>query len=1076
MNKNWSCIVITCPNLSSVIATEKEIEFLKKKNRIPESETILVIEDPAKNLGSGAATLNALLVAAEYLSAKRNYMVLSSDVLFDAHILILHNGRDYLYSSSGKAFISLPLEYTPDDKSKPYASGIFSNLEVTLQLIEKLSKESPYGVWVCSTDMTILHAESSVSWKNASDVVMFCIPSDCKYATGHGVVSIDEEGYIADICYCGSTEQINTLKQGDGKVPLVSGIVFLNTKVAESLLSLHVQSPLDSCTYLGLDSGIKPLQVSLFFDILVALSTKIDKSAFISGKCGKTYNQKFGIQSKFSNECLMARCQVWEELSSYKMSPNILFGAEHYYWSEQQSAEHHTKKLFQIASFPEIHSVCQVNNKNVSLSECLAVNSTIKANICQVATNAVVTDSYLEANHLIIGENAFLSGVVFTEKDSDLCIPSNLVINCFHQNFILMFGKREEPYASIDLSEGTFCNIKWSKAFNILNITESDVWDSNLSSPERNLMNARLFSNCLSLKEVICLFQDQSSNQDFIATLQKWKSSPLYTLEEILNTIEYEKVFNHKRYMCSKVSSTIVEHTLCENLDLHILPYFQASCADQWFESLVETLDDILLSNTNSIIKTRTLSCIADLLSCKAGIIGGLRSGPGSNCIWSNAFALLLNGETEKGLKELSQSRSQWLFRPDHLIRASRHYERAAQILIQNSVKTAKKYMILTSTSMPAIGSWVSAECPARIDLQGGWSDTPPICYELGGSVVNVAILVDGKKPIGARACRIAEPHILLKIMLKEASQDLVINDVKDILNYNQPNAKGALLKAALICTDVVDTTSELTLEEQLMKKFGGGIEVQSWSLLPQGCGMGTSSILAGAIVSVLWTVTGKAFDKTAIVHAVLYVEQLLTTGGGWQDQVSGIMGGINRGYSESSLPLHVKVEPLDVSEAIVKELNSHLLLIYTGKVRLAKNLLQNVIRNWYAREENVVKCFKDLILHSFEMKSALLKGDFREVGRLMNTYWEQKKVLAPGCEPESIKEIMAILRPHCHGQLLVGAGGGGFMCVLTKHQNAKESITLALHAYKESQKLSVHTVTIHMEGLEIKWSKELKK
>lgn len=52
-----------------------EIEFLRKKNRIPESVTILTIEDPAKNLGSGAATLNALLVATEYLSAKRNYMV-----------------------------------------------------------------------------------------------------------------------------------------------------------------------------------------------------------------------------------------------------------------------------------------------------------------------------------------------------------------------------------------------------------------------------------------------------------------------------------------------------------------------------------------------------------------------------------------------------------------------------------------------------------------------------------------------------------------------------------------------------------------------------------------------------------------------------------------------------------------------------------------------------------------------------------------------------------------------------------------------------------------------------------------
>lgn len=53
--------------------------------------------------------------------------------------------------------------------------------------------------------------------------------------------------------------------------------------------------------------------------------------------------------------------------------------------------------------------------------------------------------------------------------------------------------------------------------------------------------------------------------------------------------------------------------------------------------------------------------------------------------------------------------------------------------------------MNLSSSVLPEIGVFITAECPARIDLQGGWTDTPPICYELGGSVVNVAILVDGK-------------------------------------------------------------------------------------------------------------------------------------------------------------------------------------------------------------------------------------------------------------------------------------------------------------------------------------------
>lgn len=66
------------------------------------------------------------------------------------------------------------------------------------------------------------------------------------------------------------------------------------------------------------------------------------------------------------------------------------------------------------------------------------------------------------------------------------------------------------------------------------------------------------------------------------------------------------------------------------------------NCNYSFFNVVYSILAAVLLSNANSVIKTRTLSCIADLLSAKAGIIGGLRSGPGSNCIWSDAFTLLL--------------------------------------------------------------------------------------------------------------------------------------------------------------------------------------------------------------------------------------------------------------------------------------------------------------------------------------------------------------------------------------------------------------------------------------------------
>ncbi|CAL1279495.1 unnamed protein product [Larinioides sclopetarius] len=801
------------------------------------------------------------------------------------------------------------------------------------------------------------------------------------------------------------------------------------------------------------------------------MATNLTREAFISGKCGKTYNNKVGIEASCSNESMLARSLVWKELNSYKMSARIIADSQHLYWSNEQNAGTHVCNLLKIAPVKEVHSVSQVPNSSSSNSW-LLVNSCLETHVLQLSSNTVIFDSLLRTCSLKIGENCFISGVTFCDSQCALNIPDNLCIiqtpvqELPVNDCIIIFGIQENPFLPVNFDEATFCNKPWSKILKRLCVEEDEIWTSDLGPGGKTLMNAKLFTCNLSLKEVLDLFLNENvSNSDLI---KRWKNSKRCSLGEIMENINYCANFDHKRHVHAEIACRKIKNSICENEDLYLLPYFYAAYAENWSESVMNTLDDVLLADVNSVIKTRTLSCIADLLSIKAGITGGLRTGPGSNRTWNKAFTLLLNGNIEEGLKELLKERSHWLTRPDHLMRAARHYERAAQIFIQNSVKTVKEYMRLTPVPLPEIGVQVTAECPARIDIQGGWSDTPPICYELGGSVVNIALLIDGKKPIGSRAFRTREPCITLKIGLGEMTQVIVIKDMKDILNYDQPNAQGALLKAALICANIVNVNCEKSLEEQLLGNFGGGFEVQSWSLLPQGCGMGTSSILAGAIVAVLWSVTGKSFDKSSVIHAVLYVEQLLTTGGGWQDQVAGITGGVNRGYSEPTFPLHVKVEPLQIQNSILEKLNAHILLIYTGKVRLAKNLLQNVIRNWYAREETIVRCFKDLITNSFEMKAALLKGDFPEIGRLMDIYWKQKKILAPGCEPASVKEIMDIIEPLCYGQLLVGAGGGGFMCVLTKEPNAKEEIKAALQKYKEHQKLSIHDVAIHKEGLEI--------
>ena len=96
---------------------------------------------------------------------------------------------------------------------------------------------------------------------------------------------------------------------------------------------------------------------------------------------------------------------------------------------------------------------------------------------------------------------------------------------------------------------------------------------------------------------------------------------------------------------------------------------------------------------------------------------------------------------------------------------------------------------------------WVIAESPARLDLAGAWSDTPPITYDCpGGScVTNVAILVNDRKPIGAK-CRMIRNEgapYAVKIVMKEAEQDdptsskteLVFSHLDELRDYNKPQA-----------------------------------------------------------------------------------------------------------------------------------------------------------------------------------------------------------------------------------------------------------------------------------------------
>lgn len=381
---------------------------------------------------------------------------------------------------------------------------------------------------------------------------------------------------------------------------------------------------------------------------------------------------------------------------------------------------------------------------------------------------------------------------------------------------------------------------------------------------------------------------------------------------------------------------------------------------------------------------------------------------------------------------------------------------------ILRRVSEIAQFVTFKNCPLPDYEHWIKAECPARLDLSGGWSDTPPITYEHGGAVTGVSITINGKKPVGAKVKRIQNPAIVIVT----GSTRLVIQNLSDMEDYNNPYSSGALVKAACICTEIISLSSSMSLQEQLMSKYQGGFEIHTWTDLPQGSGLGTSSILAGAVIAALCAASGKTVDSRSLIHLVLYLEQLLTTGGGWQDQVAGLLGGVTTGMSEARIPLFIDLKQHPVSSEIIEEFNKHLLLIYTGKTRLARNLLQNVVRDWYARKQDILSTVDQLEKLAYSCASAFQDGNLLLVGECVNKYWELKKKMAPGSEPAAVQSLMQTISPHVFGMSLAGAGGGGFFYAIIKDASFKNQLNKILSKIPDLKGAVVYDAAVDCEGM----------
>lgn len=357
---------------------------------------------------------------------------------------------------------------------------------------------------------------------------------------------------------------------------------------------------------------------------------------------------------------------------------------------------------------------------------------------------------------------------------------------------------------------------------------------------------------------------------------------------------------------------------------------------------------------------------------------------------------------------------------------------------------------------------------PVRIDVAGGWTDTPPYSLYSGGSVVNLAIELNGQPPLQVYVKPCKEYQITLRSIDMGAME--VIRNYEELQDYKKVGSPFSIPKAALTLAGfapVFSTESYPSLAKQL-EAFGSGIEITLLAAIPAGSGLGTSSILASTVLGAINDFCGLAWDKNDICSYTLVLEQLLTTGGGWQDQYGGVFSGIKLLQSEAGFEQNPLVRWLPDQLFVHPDYRDCHLLYYTGITRTAKSILAEIVSSMFLNSGPHLGLLTEMKAHAMDMSEAILRSNFDSFGRLVGKTWIQNQALDCGTNPPAVAAIIEKIKDYTLGYKLPGAGGGGYLYMVAKDPQAAGQIRRILTEQAPNPRARFVEMTLSDKGLQV--------
>jgi len=230
-----------------------------------------------------------------------------------------------------------------------------------------------------------------------------------------------------------------------------------------------------------------------------------------------------------------------------------------------------------------------------------------------------------------------------------------------------------------------------------------------------------------------------------------------------------------------------------------------------------------------------------------------------------------------------------------------------------------------------------------------------------------------------------------------------------------------------------------------VLKEFGRTVSVNLFlaSEIPPGTGLGSSASVCVNLILTLVTYTRTTLSKYGLAERAFHVARnVLGRPVGKQDEYASAFGGLN--FISFHRDGSVEVEPLNLDPDLMRELQSSLMLFFTGASHHSWTILAEQEGSSRSAGGNVeylheIRKMPDL------MKSALINRELRQFGFLMHESWEIKKRLSSKISNSHIDALYATALQHgAIGGKITGAGRGGFLllfCERERQKNVREAL-----------------------------------